>query len=379
MASKTCVNGTNYLVVEGKTLLSGTAYTIKDGKTLVGGTAYTIPLSGHVIELTFNANGGTGGMTKLYYRYAENAFFSDSACTQQVTTVTKPTRTGYDFAHYYGDGSCGGTNGERYVAYESTIFASDLCTDIYKSATLYAKWTPKTYTMSFDSNGGSACSAKTVTYEAAIGTLPTPTRSGYHFVGWFTGTASRDSSIAYKDRPWIYYSDAYGDLYNAFGYNDLSLASHYWDAGQYEGRRRSQYLAADIYRTAGDITLYAGWTPVYNVSQTTENWSDWSFIKDLAWEDYEGYRSMSINGGGDIAATTRTDTAVYGQRLYVMAKNKYSERWSNIIVNNVDQGEYHTAEYSMPISAPTAVVWVFDTRNWIFDNPQAFWDCYIWY
>lgn len=379
MASKANVNGTNYLVVEGKTLLSGTAYSIKDGKSLVGGTAYTIPLSGHVIELTFNANGGTGGMTKVYYRYAENAFYSDSACTQQITAITKPTRTGYDFVHYYGDGSCGGTNGERYAGYENIVFAGDLCTDIYKSATLYAKWTPKTYTMSFDSNGGSACSAKTVTYDAAIGTLPTPTRSGYHFVGWFTGTASRDSSIAYKDRPWIYYSDAYGDLYNAFGYNDLNLANHYWNAGEHEGRRKSQYLASDTYRTAGNIILYAGWTPIFTITQSVRNDSAWSSLKDFAWSDYEGQRALTIDGGADVAASSGSVSAIYGQNIYIMAKNKYSERWSNIYVNGVDQGEFVTAEWSAPISSNWNLLWVFDTRNWIFDNPQAFWDCYVTY
>lgn len=377
---KTLLNGVAYDIIGGKALVDGTVREVLNGKTLVSGTAYSIPLKQNVIALSFNNNGGSGGMTgKLYYHYGKNAFYSDPECWNQVTSITAPTRTGYTFDGYCGDGTCGGNNGEHYIGYGSTIFADDLCTDIYKSATLYANWIPNKYTISFDSNGGSACSAITVTYDAAIGTLPTPSRSGYYFMGWYTGTATRDSSIAYKDRPWIYYSDAYGDLYNAFGYNDLNLASHYWDTtgrGS-ENRRRSEYISADKYTTAGNKTLYAGWTPILTISQSVRNDSDWSGLKDFSWDSYEAYRALTIQGGSDVAASSGSFTVVYGQRAYVMATNKYSERWSNIYINGADQGETLKAEYTAPVGSNWSILWVFDTRNWIFDNPQAFWDCYI--
>ena len=54
---------------------------------------------------------------------------------------------------------------------------------------LYAKLSPKTVTVSFDANGGSVSqSSKTVTYTGTYGTLPTPTRTGYKFVGWYEST-----------------------------------------------------------------------------------------------------------------------------------------------------------------------------------------------
>lgn len=49
---------------------------------------------------------------------------------------------------------------------------------------LYAKWTPIDYTLTFDSNGGSAVSSLIAGYETSI-TLPSPTRAGYRFNGWF--------------------------------------------------------------------------------------------------------------------------------------------------------------------------------------------------
>ena len=43
------------------------------------------------------------------------------------------------------------------------------------------------YTVSFDANGGTTPTAsKTVVYGQTYGDLPTPTRTGYAFLGWFT-------------------------------------------------------------------------------------------------------------------------------------------------------------------------------------------------
>ena len=63
-------------------------------------------------------------------------------------------------------------------------------TDLYKvnqNQTLHAKWTAKTFTVTFNANGGTTPTAsKSVTYASTYGTLPTPTRAGYKFNGWFT-------------------------------------------------------------------------------------------------------------------------------------------------------------------------------------------------
>ena len=51
----------------------------------------------------------------------------------------------------------------------------------------YAFFTPNKYTVNFNANGGSvSTTSKTVTYDATYGTLPTPTRDGYTFNGWWT-------------------------------------------------------------------------------------------------------------------------------------------------------------------------------------------------
>ena len=121
--------------------------------------------SANTYTITFDANGGTG----------VNA-------TQQVTfdqsfTLPTPTRTGYTFGGWYINNTRI-TNGTW--RYDSNY-------------TLKAEWTPNTYTISFDANGGSVSSSSmTATYAAAF-TLPTPTRTGYTFNGWYSGNTKVES------------------------------------------------------------------------------------------------------------------------------------------------------------------------------------------
>ena len=52
--------------------------------------------------------------------------------------------------------------------------------------TYTALWEPNTYTVSFDSNGGSNVSSISVGYGTKYGSLPTPVKTGYTFLGWYT-------------------------------------------------------------------------------------------------------------------------------------------------------------------------------------------------
>ena len=99
-----------------------------------------------------------------------------------------PTRSGYTFGGWFT-----GTNGTGSQVTESTTVS------LTANQTLYAKWTavPVTsYTVTFDAQDGTVSPTyKTVTNGSAYGTLPTPTRSGYTFGGWFTGTNGTGSQV----------------------------------------------------------------------------------------------------------------------------------------------------------------------------------------
>lgn len=52
------------------------------------------------------------------------------------------------------------------------------------NSTIYAHWSPNEYILTFNSLGGSSVADIKQTYGSAL-TLPTPTKSGYTFVGWY--------------------------------------------------------------------------------------------------------------------------------------------------------------------------------------------------
>ena len=98
-------------------------------------------------------------------------------------TLNIPTKVGY---------TCGYTdekNGE--IKYTTSINTSE-------DKTIYVKCNPNTYTINFDTDGGTTVSSKTATYDSKIGTLTNPTKAGYNFAGWYLDTESITSESVYK-------------------------------------------------------------------------------------------------------------------------------------------------------------------------------------
>ncbi|NHC41039.1 hypothetical protein G6549_13765 [Bacillus sp. MM2020_1] len=89
-----------------------------------------------------------------------------------VTAPTVPTKVGYTFAGWYK---------ERALITEWNFAAAK----ITANTTLYAKWIINSYTVTFNSQGGSAVKSVKVNYNALIQTPASPTRAGYTFVGWY--------------------------------------------------------------------------------------------------------------------------------------------------------------------------------------------------
>ena len=63
---------------------------------------------------------------------------------------------------------------------------------------IYAQWTANTYTVTFVYGNGSANTTKTVTYDSTYGTLPTPTRTNYTFLGWYNDNAKIENTTIVK-------------------------------------------------------------------------------------------------------------------------------------------------------------------------------------
>jgi uncharacterized repeat protein (TIGR02543 family)/LPXTG-motif cell wall-anchored protein len=126
------------------------------------------------------------------------------ASTATALTTNTFTRPGYTFAGW--TTAADGT-GTAYADGASYAFAAN--------TTLYARWTPVSYTVSYDTQAGSAVTAGSYTIGSSVTLPPASTRSGFTFAGWFTAITG---------------GTALGTSYSPSG--------------------------------TGNITLYAQWTPV---------------------------------------------------------------------------------------------------------------------
>lgn len=101
--------------------------------------------------------------------YTEGANYIDAALSGEYYNLFIPKRDGYTFDGWY--------YGTRKVENGPWTFT--------KNITLTAKWTPNTYYITFDANGGTLSSvSKNVKYDAEF-TLPQPKLDGYKFAGWY--------------------------------------------------------------------------------------------------------------------------------------------------------------------------------------------------
>ncbi len=126
--------------------------------------------------ITFNANGGNVSTDNKIVTY-------DSTYSELPT----PTRTGYTFNGWYTSAS-GGDKVDSNTKVKMTPANG--------KQTLYAQWKVNKYTVTFNANGGSISNgSKTVTYDSTYGDLPTPTKTGYTFIGWYNWDVSLGDKI----------------------------------------------------------------------------------------------------------------------------------------------------------------------------------------
>ncbi|PEJ56339.1 hypothetical protein CN692_18580, partial [Bacillus sp. AFS002410] len=102
---------------------------------------------------------------------------AQTANYNSVINLPKPTKTGYTFAGWYKDATL------KTAVGSSVKLASNI--------TLYAKWNISTYTVKFNSNGGSSVASKTAIYNATISQPKSPTKKGYVFLGWYKDASGK--------------------------------------------------------------------------------------------------------------------------------------------------------------------------------------------
>lgn len=139
-----------------------------------------------------------------------------------------------------------------------------------------------TFTVTFNANGGTTPTAsKSVSYDSTYGTLPTPTRTGYAFKGWFTSTTNStqrtsSSKVNITANQTLYAqwtANTYSVKFNANGGSGtMSSASHTYGT--------AKALTANAFTKAG--YTFQGWAAsasgdiVYTDKQSVKNLSSTS-------------------------------------------------------------------------------------------------------
>ena len=206
--------------------------------------------------------------------------------TQNVILPT-PTRDGYEFIGWYSDSQ----------------FSGDMITSITEGSIgnkeFFAKWETITYSISYNTNNGSLSNA-TVNYDVTQNViLPTPTRNGYSFVGWYSDsqfggdkiTSITEGSIGNKEffAKWeiisylITYNTNNGNLSNApVNYNisqTVILPTPTRDGYEFIGWYSDSQFSGDMITSItegsiGDKEFFARWRKItYLISYNTNEGS----------------------------------------------------------------------------------------------------------
>lgn len=167
---------TNYTFSSWNTLADGTGanYASTTVYNLAADSTVYAQWTGAEYHINFNAQGGTVTPTSTTVVY-----------NSAVGTLPTPTKTNYTFLNW--NTAADGTG---------TDYGTSTVYQISGDSTLYASWRGNTHTIAFNPQGGTvAPTVKTVYYNEAVGTLPTPTKTGYTFSGWYTESNGGGSQI----------------------------------------------------------------------------------------------------------------------------------------------------------------------------------------
>ena len=333
-------------------------YTSANGGSKVTSSTKVTTASNHTIyahwsansyTVSFNANGGSVSNSSMSVTF--DSTYGD---------LPTPTRTGYRFEGWYTAASGG-----------SKVTSSDKVSTA-SNHTLYAHWSgPSSYTVSFNANGGSvSTSSKSVTFDSTYGDLPTPTRTGYGFEGWYTAassgskvasstkvtTASNHTLYAHWSGP-----SSYTVSFNANGgsvstssksvtfdstYGDLPTPTRtgYGFDGWYTAASGGTKVTSNTkVSTASNHTLYAHWsgpssyTVSFNanggsVSPSSTNVTYDSTYGDLPTPTRTGYTFdgwyTSASGGTKVNSSTKVTTASNHTLYAHWSANTYSVKFN---------------------------------------------------
>ena len=275
-----------------------------------GNTTLTANWTQNIYAITLNQQSGSGGTGTIYEKYG-SGYYTNSAATTQMTTsangITVPSRTGYTFGGYYTSTGGGGT---QYIGTNGKLTSSASSTHFTAAGSLYAKWTPISYSISYNLNSGSVSGNPTsYTIETAAFTLKNPSRTGYTFTGWsgtgLSGSANTSVTVAK------------GSTGNRSYTANWSANSYYLNVnGLLAGASKGSTEQCGTFDVYTNGTLRANDVNDYNTAWVTGTTYSISDIKAKNGCTYAGVSSGSASG-------TITGSNVTVQLKYTFAAKNY--------------------------------------------------------
>ena len=247
----------------------------------------------HAVE--FDANGGTGTMRAQVFTW--NVAKELSACAF--------TREHYDFA------------GWATAQSGPVVYADRQQIQIDEDLTLYAVWTPKTYTVAFNGNGatGGAMVAQSFTYGTAQNLRANAfQKTGHDFKGWAT---AQGGAVAYADGASfsatadmtlyaVWEAKTYTVSFNGNGATSGAMAAQSFTYGT------PQNLRANAFQKTGHD--FKGWATAQGGAVAYADGASFSATADLTlyavWEA-KAY-TVSFNGNGATSGAMAAQSFTYG-------------------------------------------------------------------
>ena len=257
----------------------------KVGTGMFGNVTLTAQWIGITYYVSFNSNGGSGTMRDQSMIYGQEASLNANVFT----------RNGYTFIGW-------STNSAATTAeYEDKAIVSSLTTYANTSVSLYAVWSPVSYTITYNTNGGTIEQEGTTSYTINDRiVLPTASRNGYTLSGW-TPTSTVGTWTALQ---------VYNGTIDAGKYGDVELKAQW-----------SKIPYTITWNGAGG-TLSGVYTTSYDIETTdiklpTATRSGYAFTK---WQANSVWDNVSFTDAAPTGKTGNvTITAVWAQRTYTVS------------------------------------------------------------
>ena len=256
-------------------------------------------------DITYNLYGGTN--------HASNP--AKYTIETSIITLQAPTKTGYTFGGWY-----------KEDAFTNPV--TQITKGSIGNITLYAKWTPNTYTVQFNANGGTGTmGSQSFTYDAEPTALSANIfeRVGYNFNSW--NTAKDGTGEPYDDKAEVQnLTAAANGVVTLYAQWTAKKLINYRTLCTYEITYEETYGVdhdnSDTY-TVADLPLefeaptstregytFAGWNPAILSAETRGD-----LTVTALWQVNSHTLTWNVNGGDELTGEYTTGSVEYGTTI----------------------------------------------------------------